>query len=236
MTKSHSVFSIFCAFVVLLLCLLSSEVYIIKMLPFLVEGEWWTVSVSSENFCVLSCYLLWLSTVKILWWCVHGHSGERWKGLLEVSCADSCLHIGMSPMWPVMFWVSSTRNYRDSWGKLFQSLPTLMVFFFLLLHWNLLYSSLCLLCYIILLCTAEGVWLSSLHLPKGGCSSTKISPFLKAWGHVPDNLSVLKLLYLLCVWVSACQLISGIQLWFRIWIDNMAWGTLVYVFSLWEII
>lgn len=105
--------------------------------------------------------------------------GKGWEGPLEVSRATSCLHIGMSPMWPVMFWVSSRRNCL-----LVQPVPELAHslgnFFFLLLHWNLLYSSFCLLCYILLLCTSEGGCLSSLHLPKGGCSSTKISPFLKA--------------------------------------------------------
>lgn len=101
------------------------------------------------------------------------------KGLLELSCAASCLHIGISPMWPAMFWVSSRRNCTVSWGSLFQSLPILMViFFFLLLYWNLLYSSLCLLWYILLLCASGGVWLYP-HLPKGGCSSTEISPFLE---------------------------------------------------------
>lgn len=105
---------------------------------------------------------------------------KDWKGLLEVSCTASCLHIRMSPMGPVMFWVSSGRNYMASWDS--QSLPTLVViFFFIILRWNFLYSSLCLLCCILLLSTSEGVWLCLLYIfPKVVANSTKISPFLKS--------------------------------------------------------
>lgn len=160
------------------------------------------------------------------------------KGLLELSCAASCLHIGISPMWPAMFWVSSRRNCTVSWGSLFQSLPILMVIFFFFYYIEISYIPACVFC---------GTSFYSAHLeesdsilifPKVVAAALRSPLFWKGkgWSNIPVNLGVLKLLYLLSVWVSACQLINSIQLWFRMWINNLMWGTLVvHGFSLWEI-
>lgn len=204
------------------------------MFPFLVEVEWWTVFVSSEDSSILSSYLVWLSTLiksehfNKIWGVVKG-----WKGLLEVSCAASCLHTGMSPVWPVMFWVFSRRNYTTSQGNLFRSCP-LSWYLFFLYYIGISYIAACVFC-VTSFCSAhlrgsDSVFSTS---SQSWLQQHQELPFSEGLSNVPDNLSVLKLLYLLSQ--SGSVLISGIQLWFRVWIDNVTWATLVHVFSLWEI-
>lgn len=181
MTKSHSVFSIFCAFVVLLLGLLSSEVSIIKMLPFLVELEWWTVCVSSEDFSILSCYLLWLGTfiksgmmsLWTQWWKVGKNS---WRCLVQ----PPAYTLGCLPCDQLCFECLQEGITQPLRATCFRACPPSWSFCFLILCWNFLYSSLS----FVLRPSALHIWgsltLPSLHLPKGGVKQHKISSFLKA--------------------------------------------------------
>lgn len=73
------------------------------------------------------------------------------------------------------------KKWHSLLGQPVQSLPTLMVFFF---SYITLESPILQLLPFVFHPSALHIWgsltLSPLHLPKGGCSSTKISPFLKA--------------------------------------------------------